>query len=723
MGDCKRGDVIEYKDGPSERIGVVLEASKSLLVLGPDGSETRIATKAVLATLEEVSVNPDNPATAASRVAHIERDLAALREQANLAEVWELIQMEDDAELNDLDLSEMTEWLFGESGGMEQMAAARLLRDDVIYFKSKRGQYEPRSASQVEQLTIQEQRRLEAERARKHFTDTLQRLFDAGAPGEASRALEAEAEADLEFRHQLELLEQYAITGDEYARRSQADALLDEVIHGVAQTPKGKGSTRAFNLLVGLGRLSPYENLWLKRSRLSLAFPPEIMEAAQARVEQLSWLDAEALDPELAAAHPWRHDLTAVDMVTIDDASTRDIDDALSLHRLMDGTWELGIHIADPAAVVPFGSALEEEARRRGASVYEPTCTLPMFPRALSERAMSLVEGVIRPAISFMATLDEQMEIIDFHVKLSWVKVAARMTYDFADAVMLNEATHPLRHMLDDLRLLSEQLLHRRIDQGAVVLQIPEVKIRVDGPRENGTLMEIDTLEVKPLSSASPSRDLVQEMMVLTGNRAGRWMRDNHLNVLFRGQPVPDDPENEEFMRGTIFPLVESFQARRKMKRSSTSLTPEPHFGLGFDVYVQVTSPIRRYADLLSHYQIHAHLRDDDAAPEAIGVEELRELSAALDGLLSEASSVERESKRFWTLVHLKRHLGETMEGMVVDVIDERRARALVFLTEVALAVPTSLIRNVPVGETIEVRVDNVDPRRDLLVLKMLDPA
>ncbi|MEL6181701.1 MAG: RNB domain-containing ribonuclease, partial [Myxococcota bacterium] len=356
-------------------------------------------------------------------------------------------------------------------------------------------------------------------------------------------------------------------------------------------------------------------------------------------------------------------------------------------------------------------------------SVYEPTQVLPMFPRSLSERAMSLVEGLIRPSVSFMMTLDNDLELVDFDVVLSWLKVTARMTYDFADAVMLNEASHPLRAMLDNLRLVSEQQLHRRLDRGAVILQIPEVKIRVEGPRENGTLMQIDTLEVKPLAHASPSRDLVQEMMVLTGNQVGRWMRDHHMNVLYRSQSAPDDPEHEELMRGTVFSLVESYQVRRKMKRSSTTLLPEPHFGLGFDVYVQVTSPIRRYADLLSHHQIHAQLRDDDQVPKALDVEALRELSAALDGLLGEASSVERESKRFWTLVYLKRQLGKEMEAIVVDVIDERRARALVFITDVALAVPTSLIRAVPVGESIRVRIDNVDPRRDLLVLKMLDAS
>ena len=576
-----------------------------------------------------------------------------------------------------------------------------------------------RPAEQVEQLRQQREKRDAAERARTGFVAEVVSRFDGNSRQEARLAM-LKASESASFKKLLTLLEEYAVTGDEYARRGKANSLLDEIVLGTQRQLKGKQSGRAFNLLVELGVLSQYENLWLRRSRLSLNFTDEIEASARVLVSGLTYIDAETLSEEEASKAPMRRDLTWLDVVTIDDASTRDIDDGLSLRRLMDGNWELGVHIADPASIVPLGHPLEVEARRRGTSVYEPTRVLPMFPNVLSEGAMSLVEGKLRPAISFLMTLNRDKECESFEVTLSWIKVTSRMTYDYADRVILNEVMDPLSEMLDGLRTLSEEQLNRRLDRGAVILQIPGTKIVVEGDKEGGTVMTLDRLEVIPTDAvSSPSRDLVQEMMVITGHMTGRYFKEREANVPYRSQPTPIDPEVEEEMKGQVYGLVESFARRRKMKRSEVTMRPTPHFGLGLEVYCQVTSPIRRYTDLLCHYQLHRVLGAIDE-PQ-LDVETVREVLRDLDGLAIEATMVERESKRFWTLVYLSMRLGEEIEALVVDIIDERRTRVQVFLESIALAASMSLLKSVPVGERIQVRIEQVDPRRDLLTLKMIE--
>lgn len=703
----ERGDVIEYVEGEQRRLGVVLETGKSLLVVNSEGKEQRVSTRSVKGEPGlKVSVM-GGAAGAHAALTEVESELDGLVSQGaeSLGEVWELLLAEGEP----VDLETLTQWLMGGDAPLECLAAARVLRQQPAYFKQKKALWTPRDDSQVKMILQQQEAEAAAAAALGVFLDGIGEVA-AAAPGDRPAALSA-LTASPEFRKRLELIEGYALGGDDYDKASQANDLMERAIaHGKLKVG-GKGWVRAFEWLVAVGHFSVHENLPLRRMGLDAELDPSFIEHAEALVAQVSFLDATELAqvPE-AASDPAREDLTGLAVVTIDDASTRDIDDGISLVSLEGGGFEVGVHIADPAEVVPLDHPLEAEARRRGTSVYTPMATVPMFPRVLSEGAMSLVEGRVRPALSFLVTLDEEMRVVERRLCLSWVKVCARLSYDGADQMIAGEVEHPRAGELQTLSAIAGVLKRQRLAQGAVVMEIPEARIKVRaGEPGQEPVVDVGAYE------STASRELVQEMMVLAGETAGSVCREAGLPVLYRIQPRPEDPAKEEALAGKVHGLVESFQLRRYMQRGSMSGEAGAHFGLGLPAYVQATSPIRRYSDLMAHRQLRAWLRGE-ALPYS--ADQVAGIATQLDGLAGQASFAERDGKNYWGLVWLSRHQGEVLDATVLNYKNERKRRVWVWLHALGVARDMPAGNGTEPGARIQVTVGNVHPRRDMLVLK-----
>lgn len=156
---------------------------------------------------------------------------------------------------------------------------------------------------------------------------------------------------------------------------------------------------------------------------------------------------------------------------------------------------------------------------------------------------------------------------------------------------------------------------------------------------------------------------------------------------------------------------------RRCMPKSEMSITPTRHAGLGLDIYTQATSPIRRYTDLLTHFQLKAHLRGE--APPFSG-EQLREVMMSVSTATQEVTLVERQTNRYWGLEYLRRHLNEVWQALVLMWLREDSGLALILIEDLGLQLPMSFKRNVQLGEQVLVRVAHVEPRQDLLQFQEL---
>lgn len=381
-----------------------------------------------------------------------------------------------------------------------------------------------------------------------------------------------------------------------------------------------------------------------------------------------------ALEPEP------RHDFTHLAAFAIDDQGNQDPDDALSLEG-----ERLWVHVADPAAVITPDSPLDREARGRGANLYLPEGITGMLP-PIAVQTFGLGLSEISPAMSFGLHLGPAGELIDYEITPSWVRVE-RLTYEQADTRMEQE---PFRSMYE----LAWRYHQRRKLSDAVEFNLPEVSLHV----MEGQVIIRPVLELR-------SRVMVKEAMLMAGEAAARFALDRDLPFPYTTQePVaPFQLADILTQRGRGQPtdsndLALGFALRRAQKRSQTSGLPGPHAGLGLPLYGRVTSPLRRYSDLLAHQQLRASLRTQPALEMTTLLEHIGEAEAASGA----ANFVESLSRRHWTLVYLQQHPGWRGEAVLVDKShNQRAAKGRLILPEIALETQIHLRADLPLNSRL----------------------
>jgi exoribonuclease-2 len=329
-----------------------------------------------------------------------------------------------------------------------------------------------------------------------------------------------------------------------------------------------------------------------------------------------------------------------------------------------------------------------------------------MFPLELATGPMSLIQGQECPALSFGVILDRQGFLEDYIITASVVRPTYRLTYDDVDEMLeLDIQAEPEISVLGNWANMRQQW---RKSQGSISISMPEAVIKVKSERD----IVIELLDI------SPSRQLVAEMMILAGEVAGHYCQQNNIPVPFRGQPQPELPPEEELLQLPAGP-VRACALRRCMPRSELSISPSRHASLGLDAYTQVTSPIRRYTDLLTHFQIKAHLRGD-ALP--FSGEQIQEILYSVTTSTMEATSVERQTNRYWGLEYLRRHGEEIWQAILLRWLREEDNLGLILLEELGLELPHRFERSVPLGERFAVQVSRCDPHRDEIRFRELLP-
>jgi exoribonuclease II len=371
-----------------------------------------------------------------------------------------------------------------------------------------------------------------------------------------------------------------------------------------------------------------------------------------------------------------RQDLTHLVALAIDDAGSRDPDDALS--------WENGrlwVHIADVAALVEPDSPADWEARARGASLYLPEEIIPMLPPAATQQlGLGLVE--VSPALSFAIDLAEDGSITAVDVMASWVRVT-RLSYAEAED-RLHE--FPLR----ELHHLAQQHEARRQANGSIAIDLPEVKVRV----HEGEVM------IRPLPPLN-SRNLVREAMLMTGEAVGRFASQHQIPIPYTSQTSTATPEEiTQGHEGSSY--AHMFTLRRTMTASQQQTTPGAHAGLGMDLYVQATSPLRRYLDLVVHQQLRSYLRGEGL----LDVADLTRRIGSVDAVNGDLRQAERLSNAHWTLVYLLQQGEWQGEGIVVD---KRGARDVVLLPDLDWEAHIYSSRDWPLDSRVRVALNEVD--------------
>ncbi len=657
-----QGRIVEYIDQGSVICAVCLQdKGNRLALLTTSSREVNLSAKRALHISDPtkgVDLNSSRRVLL-SRLKETEARRDRLKEAVQVKELWELVRDESCR----YDFKYLAQLCFGEAvTGDEISAVVRALFEDKLYFKLKDGYFLPNSEERVAQI-------LKAQEEEARWEEILVRgsVLLKGV-------LRSEHQSD---RPQdpvaIDLLKQLALHGHDAPDIKRGKELLARA--GIA----GIGEARS--LLVKLGVWEEDQNLELLRREIPVEFKAQHLDAAR----------------QLSATRPvttGREDLRALPTFTIDGPLTQDFDDALSFEVEGD-LMSIGIHIADVAAVVPPDSSLDLAAQERAASLYLPRCQLPMLPPALSHDTLSLKEGLDRPAISLLARFDQEGNLHDSRFVVSLVRIQRQLAYDQVNAHHLDEQA------FEAFYRLSWRLRQKRIDQGAMILSLPEVSITVGGE---------GSIAIELLDQETPSRLIVGEMMVFHNWMVAQFCRDNRIPILYRTQEEP----SERLLIDQQGYLYSMFRQLRKLNPLLIDTKPKPHVGLGLDVYTNVTSPIRRYLDLVVQRQLGSFLLGH---PPVYDDEALEKIRLTVEPTLRDQAIVRRNRTRYWIQRYLRQRLGESYQALVLDTMRNNYRVLLkdfLMVTELRREDGLGLMN----GQNIMVRVKASDPWLDKLTLE-----
>ncbi|MCD8027199.1 MAG: ribonuclease R [Erysipelotrichaceae bacterium] len=388
-----------------------------------------------------------------------------------------------------------------------------------------------------------------------------------------------------------------------------------------------------------------------------------------------------------------RVDLRDKTIVTIDGDDAKDFDDAISLSRLDNGHYQLGVHIADVSYYVEEGSPLDKEAVKRGTSIYLVDRVIPMLPYKLSNGICSLNEGVDRYTISCMMEIDEKGQVVSHDIQPTVIRSTHRMTYNNVNKILDGDPILQGKyHDVVDLFFLMMELAHilrrKRDNKGAIDFDVNEGQVVVD---KQGKAVDV------MLRQCGESEKMIEEFMLLANETVAQQFKWMDLPFIYRVHEQPDSKKLQQFVsmvkplgytiKGSlehIYPnelsaIIEASQGTEKHSVISTLLLRcmqkarydrecLGHFGLADDFYTHFTSPIRRYPDLLVHRLIRTFLFKQNLSQinhfEEV-IPYLAEQSSSRERL---AIDIEREVDDMKMAEYMKNHIGEIYEGIISSV-------------------------------------------------------
>jgi len=425
-------------------------------------------------------------------------------------------------------------------------------------------------------------------------------------------------------------------------------------------------------------------------------FPEEVLAQARRAID--------TFDPE--AERTRRLDLTDQIICTIDPDDAKDYDDAISLRQLDSGNWELGVHIADVSHFVPAGSPLDEEAVKRGNSCYFPGTVIPMLPEMLSNGVCSLQADVPRLCKSAFIVLDRFARPTTAKFANTVIKSRKRLRYKEAQAILdgaeviphpdgdrsINDYEPDVVRLLFEMNDLAKRIQKRRLDDGQLTLDLPEVELVLD---EDGKI--VDAVP----EDTSFTHTLIEMFMVEANEAVARLLNSLDVPFLRRTHPEPEvqgaerlrtfvqvagyklpkqlDRKAVQQLLASVKGKPEAFAINLAVLKSLTRAEYSPkkigHYALASEHYGHFTSPIRRYADLTIHRLLDAYFearettaRKDILLKDQPTYDDLVKLGKAISFTERRAEDAERELRQVKLLALMENHIGEEFEGVVTGI-------------------------------------------------------
>jgi ribonuclease R len=472
------------------------------------------------------------------------------------------------------------------------------------------------------------------------------------------------------------LFAQPICVGDPGAKNAQTD---DKVVFDMVRfpSPYHNGEGVITEVLGPRGKPGVDTLSILREFDLPEAFPEDALEEAR--------LEGDKFDESIPAG---RLDLTGETIITIDPEDARDFDDAISLKRLNNGGWLLGVHIADVTHFVRPDTALDREARGRATSIYLPDRVIPMLPETISNSLASLQPQKVRYTKSAIMEFTEEGIRTSTELHTSAIKSSKRLTYEQVDGFLTEPEAWRKKmgakvfELLGRMRELARILRGRRMRNGSLELTMPEVKIDLD---KNGHVSGAHVVE------NTESHQIIEEFMLSANEAVAETLRDKEIKFLRRIHQSPSPRKLKaltEFVKELGYDVTSlesrfelqkllkmsvgrpdqhavNFATLRSLQRAIYSPMEEGHYALASDCYCHFTSPIRRYPDLTVHRLIELLLTKGKPRND---VDELVVLGRHCSDREQRAEAAERELTKLKLLNYLSEHIGLEMEAVITGV-------------------------------------------------------
>jgi len=547
-------------------------------------------------------------------------------------EAWELLSDDGSA----MTLKELSNFIFNEYTPFSAYAAFCLLRDG-LYFCGTINEISPRGKDDAAAEELKRGEKLRETEERSLFLDRLKKCLK----NPAANPMRAD---DMRFMQDVEALS--------YGKSPKSRTMKDI---GSGETPED-----AHSVLLKTGFWTGMINPHPQRFGLSL--------------------NSADIVPDPPPADEPRRDLCRLAAFAIDSPWSDDPDDALSIEAGEGSSTTLYVHVADPASSVFVNSPAEKEARYRGATLYLPEGivrmlaeeSIPMFALGLTEKSC---------ALTFKMTIGGNGEVTDTEIFPSVVKVR-RITYEEADKEIDGSSadTAALRELYE----LARKIFNRRILNGAVNIELPDIHITIKNEK----------VDIDPIGDFRSSF-IVKECMITAGEGAGTWAAS-------RGLAFPYISQEVELQGKVSGGFAGSLQLRKCMRPRVLSVKPGRHQGLGLDTYTQVTSPLRRYTDLLAHIQIRAFLREE----KTLSADEVSARLGYCEAAASAAVHAERASENHWKMVYLSDKKDIVLEAVAIE---NKGSRWHVLIPLLALETQVALQRNAAPNDDVKLILKSVN--------------
>jgi len=656
----KLNEIIFYKKRNFISLGVVCEISgDKFTVITEEGKQLILDSEQIVYCSKIDSLKIGNSSEIKLELRSLRKELDTQRQSVDLKTAWECLY--DPKTISEFKLNDILDLYFNDRSNYKKILLfVWAIQRDETYFKKQDDLIYLNSLEEIQTVI---KRKEEAEKKASEKKAAIKWITDL-----IDGSIDLQDDDTNKFSKYLELIKGYAIYIDKYESLKEAKSLLSEV--GI------KDEIAALEFLINIGLWDKNEDPVFKRFAIKKTYSQKVIsESSELICKDISY------DRFL--------DITKLELFSIDDENTKDMDDALSV-ELLDDKTRIGVHISNVTSVIESSSYLDKEALKRGETIYLAEGNISMFPSEVVDKLLTLSEKNMRKAVSLFVTFDADFNISNYEFIQTKIKVKRNISYKEANESLLKSQQG--KRLLEIAKVLRE----KRIKNGAIILQLPTMKISVDD----------DTVKsVSIYSMTTDAHNIIAEFMILLNNLAGRYFAENKIPAIFRSQIENTSEDINSLDRDNdLFPT----QVIKFLRPTKITTIAEPHKFLGIDAYVQISSPIRRYLDLVLQRQLISCL---DGTGPIYSNAALEKIYSQTEMAVKEKRLIEKSRERYWILKYLSDNKISELQGIISSVRDKR---VTVYIPEylLDLAIAVSSDDQLEVGNKAKILINKIDLNR-----------